>query len=264
MKIIISPAKKMNVDPETLAYRGVPVFLKETEKLKEKIKSLSYPEAKALWKCNDKLAKLNYQRFQEMDLTRNLTPAIMSYEGLQYQHIAPGVLTEQALEYVERHLRILSGFYGLLSPFDGVVPYRLEMQARLSADGKRNLYEFWGDKLYQELADEDHLILNLASKEYSAAVEPYLGPQDRLVTIEFGELIQGKLKQKGTFAKMARGEMVRFLAENQIEDTEKIKDFQMLGLSYCEELSNEKKLCFITGSDEEEAACHGQIFTCLV
>ncbi len=245
MKIIISPAKKMNVDSETLAYEGLPRFLEETRILKEKIQSLSYLEAKQVWKCNDKLADLNYRRFREMDLTRNLTPAILSYEGLQYQHIAPGVMTEKALEYLNRHLRILSGFYGVLAPFDGVVPYRLEMQAKLSVNGKKDLYEFWGDKLYRELLDEDRLILNLASREYAVAVKPYLCPGDRFLTVEFGELIEGKFKQKGTFAKMARGEMVRYLAENQVETIEKIKDFHMLGLSYCRELSSQEKMCFV-------------------
>lgn len=244
MKIIISPAKKMIVDTDTFPVLHKPVLLIKTEILKKKIQNLSFEEAKNLWKCNDKLAQLNYVRFREMDLEKNLTPALLAYEGLQYQHIAPKVLTEGALNYLGKHLRILSGFYGILSPFDGVVPYRLEMQAKLPTETTRNLYEFWGEEIYRILKDEDGLTINLASKEYSMAVQPYLQQGDRFITVEFGELSNGKLKQKGTFAKMARGEMVRFLAENQIEDMESLKEFHELGLRYVPELSHNNKMCF--------------------
>ena len=171
MKIIISPAKKMNVDTDTYGVTGLPVFLEDTKILMKEIQKLSFSDAQALWKCNDKLAELNYARFQEMDLERNLTPAVLTYEGLQYQHMAPEVFSEGALTYIEENLRILSGFYGVLKPFDGVTPYRLEMQAKLSVHGKKDLYDFWGERLYRELTDGDHLILNLASKEYAKAVE---------------------------------------------------------------------------------------------
>ena len=119
MRIIISPAKKMNVDTDTLAPAGLPVFLKETEQLMDWMRRLSYAEAKALWKCNDKIAEQNYRRFQEMDLTRNLTPAVTAYEGIQYQYMAPAVFGAEESEYIQEHLRILSGFYGVLKPFDG-------------------------------------------------------------------------------------------------------------------------------------------------
>lgn len=245
MKIIISPAKKMNVDSDTYEAGQMPEFISDAEILLHKIKSLSYAEAKALWKCNDQLAKLNYERFQTMDLSRALTPAIMTYEGLQYQHMAPGVFTEGALSYVRERLRILSGFYGVLRPFDKVLPYRLEMQAKLSVNGSRDLYGFWGDRLYQSLLDDDRTILNLASKEYSQCIERYVTPDDRFLTVEFGEWKDGKIKQKGTLAKMARGEMVRFLAENQIDDLERIREFHELGFHYAANLSEWNKYVFI-------------------
>lgn len=245
MKIIISPAKKMNVDSDTYEAGQMPEFISDAEILLHKIKSLSYAEAKALWKCNDQLAKLNYERFQTMDLSRALTPAIMTYEGLQYQHMAPGIFTEGALSYVRERLRILSGFYGVLRPFDKVLPYRLEMQAKLSVNGSRDLYGFWGDRLYQSLLDDDRTILNLASKEYSQCIERYVTPDDRFLTVEFGEWKDGKIKQKGTLAKMARGEMVRFLAENQIDDLERIREFHELGFHYAADLSERNKYVFI-------------------
>ncbi|MDE5933589.1 MAG: YaaA family protein, partial [Lachnospiraceae bacterium] len=106
MKIIISPAKKMNVDTDTFEIGGMPEFMEDAEILMEAVKALSFSEAKALWKCNDKLAQLNYERFQKMDLRKSLTPAVISYEGLQYQHMAPGVFTAEALSYIGEHLRI--------------------------------------------------------------------------------------------------------------------------------------------------------------
>ncbi len=258
MKIIISPAKKMNIDTDTLACRSVPVFLDETAELLTWMKNLTFAQAKELWKCNDKIAEQNYRRFQEMDLERNLTPAVIAYEGIQYQYMAPAVFGGEQTDYIQEHLRILSGFYGVLKPFDGVVPYRLEMQAKASEAG--DLYKFWGDKLYREVTGKgqkaadgqpEHpdrkgsLIVNLASKEYSKCVEKYLAPEDRYLTIVFGELSDGKVKQKGTLAKMARGEMVRYLAEHEVEDPDGIKGFDRLGYCFDEALSNGREYVFL-------------------
>ena len=246
MKIIISPAKKMTVDTDTFAPMGLPVFLSRTKELMDYMKGLSYEEAKKLWSCNDKIAAQNFERYAQMDLERALTPAIISYEGIQYQYMSPMVFSEEGLSYVQKNLRILSGFYGIVKPFDGVTPYRLEMQAKASIGGFKDLYEYWGDSLYQELtSDGDRLILNLASKEYSKCIEKYLGENDLFVTCIFGEEIDGKVVQKGTLAKMARGEMVRFLAENKIDSLEGVKNFHGLGYEFSEELSGKKEYIFI-------------------
>ena len=245
MKIIISPAKKMNTDTDFPAAPGIPVFLDKTRVLMQAVRELSQAEAKAVWKCNDKLAQLNYRRFQSMDLERGLTPAVLSYEGLQYQHMAPAVFEEKAMVYIQEHLRILSGFYGVLKPLDGVTPYRLEMQAKVKAEDKRDLYAFWGDKLYREVRGDDHVIVNLASKEYSRCVEAYLQPEDRYVTCVFGELAGGRVKQKGTLAKMARGEMVRFMAEKNIQDPEGMREFDRLGYRFDQGLSTETEYIFL-------------------
>lgn len=251
MRVIISPAKKMNTDTDTFDIGGIPEFIDDAEVLMNRIKKLSFLEAKELWKCNDKLAQLNYERFQKMDLRKMLTPAVISYEGLQYQHMAPVIFTAEALSYIEKHLRILSGFYGLLRPFDGVTPYRLEMQAALSVNGCKDLYDFWGERLHKSLTDGDGIVINLASKEYSRCIEKYITPNERFITVEFGELTGGKVKQKGTFAKMARGEMVRFLAENAVCDPEGIKEFHEMGFSYVKELSDKEKYVFIKQGNED-------------
>lgn len=245
MKIIISPAKKMVVDTDSLPVQSEPVFLKDTEKIKNYIQTLSYGEAKKLWGCNDKIAELNFARFREMDLHRNLTPAVLSYEGIQYQYMAPVVFTDDALLYIQEHLRIISGFYGVLKPLDGVVPYRLEMQAKAEVEGRDNLYDFWGDKIYRNVLDKDRIIINLASKEYSKCIEHYLKPDDIFITCVFGELKEGKVIQKGTLAKMARGEMVRYMAENHVNDLEQLKEFTGLGYQYEKEISKEREYIFL-------------------
>ena len=245
MKIIISPAKKMKMETDSFQVETSPVYLEETKKILKKMQSLSYEEAKAVWKCNDKLAELNYERIQNMNLQERLTPAIFSYEGLQYQHMSPLVFSDEAIDYIKENLKILSGFYGVLSPFDGVTPYRLEMQSLLEVEGKKDLYDFWQDKLYEKVVDEGRVIINLASKEYSKIIEKYLKPEDRMITIVFGELNDGKVKQKGTFAKMARGEMVRFMAEHNVQDPEKIKDFSESGYRFSAEHSDDKTWVFL-------------------
>lgn len=182
MKIIISPAKKMVVDTDSLPIQSEPAFLKDTEKIKN---------------------------------------------------------------YIQEHLRIISGFYGVLKPLDGVVPYRLEMQAKAEVEGRDNLYDFWGDKIYRNVLDEDRIIINLASKEYSKCIEHYLKPDDIFITCVFGELKYGKVIQKGTLAKMARGEMVRYMAENHVNDLEQLKEFAGLGYQYEKEISKEREYIFL-------------------
>ena len=247
MRIIISPAKKMNVADDVLPYQDLPVFLDRTEVILEWLRSLSMKEAQKLWGCSDRLAQLNYERLTGMKLTGRLTPAVISYEGIQYQHMAPAVFEDRMLEYIQQHLRILSGFYGVLKPMDGVTPYRLEMQAKAGIGDTGDLYEFWGRSLYEETIDESGIIINLASKEYSRCIEKYLQSRDVYITCVFGELDGGKVKQKGTYAKMARGEMVRFMAENQVTEPEGLKGFDRMGYSFSEKFSTNTEFVFIRG-----------------
>lgn len=245
MRIIISPAKKMRTDTDSLPYRDLPVFLDQTRELLEALKSMSREELKKLWKCNDQIANLNFERLQNMELERNLTPAVLAYEGIQYQYMAPGVFTDQQFHYIQEHLRILSGFYGLLKPFDGVNPYRLEMQAKLKAGECRDLYHYWGSKIAETLFSETNCIINLASKEYSQCVSRYLPENVRFISCVFGEKKSGKVVEKGTMCKMARGEMVRYMAENQIGNPEEIKSFARLGYCYSPTHSDDDLFVFL-------------------
>ena len=245
MRIILSPAKKMNVDTDTIECAGMPVFMKDTERILDWMRQLSYEEAKKLWACNDQIASLNYNRYAHMDLYRELTPAILSYEGIAYQYMAPGVFEYGQFDYVQEHLRILSGFYGVLKPLDGVTPYRLEMQARAGIGGTKNLYEYWGDRLYREVIDDSRVIINLASKEYSRCIERYMTPEDTYITCVFGEMDKGRCVQKGVYAKMARGEMVRYMAAHHVENTEDLKQFHGLDYSFAEDESTETEYVFL-------------------
>ena len=244
MKIILSPTKKMKEDLDSLPCRSLPCCLNETRQILDVLRRMTPSELQALWGCNDAIAEQNRQRLARMELSGHLTPAILAYEGIAFQHMAPTVFTDAEMDYVQEHLRILSGFYGVLRPLDGVRSYRLEMQAPLSVAGQKNLYDFWGKQLYEQVLDDSRIILNLASKEYSACISRYLTPEDRFISCTFCEMVNGKLRQKGTFAKMARGEMVRFLAENQGDSPEKMQDFTGLHYHFREDLSTDTDYVF--------------------
>lgn len=244
MKIILSPAKKMKTDTELLPPAGMPDFLSKMEDILRWLRSRSRGELKTLWGCSDKIAEENFSRLTHMDTGKNLTPAVLSYEGIAYRYMAPAVFEQDQLDYIQEHLRILSAFYGCLRPMDGVVPYRLEMQAKAQIDGCRNLYDFWGDDLYRAVRDESGLIVNLASREYSRCVEAYLQPGDFFLTVTFCEEYRGKLVTKGTYAKMARGEMVRFMAEHAVRRVEDLKEFDRLGYGFRRDLSTETEYVF--------------------
>ena len=232
MRIIIAPAKQMTENTDTLKPLGLPVFPEQTEEILSYLRGLTYAEAKKLWACNNRIAEQNFARIACMDLKRGLTPAILSYDGIAYKYMAPEVFEDGQFDYVQEHLRILSGFYGVLKPMDGVTPYRLEMQAKAAVAGRKDLYEYWGDRLYREILDDSRVIVNLASKEYSRCVEAYLTPEDTFITCIFGETENGRVVQKGVYAKMARGEMVRYMAEKNIREPEEMKGFDRLGYRF--------------------------------
>ena len=244
MKIILSPTKKMITDTDSIAPVGLPELLDKTTEILSWLQGKSKEELKAIWKCNDKIAEQNFHRLEYMDIYHMLTPAVLSYEGIAFQYMAPSVFEGRQFEYIQDRLRILSAFYGVLKPMDGVTPYRLEMQAKIGIGDARNLYEYWGDILYASVIDNSRIIINLASKEYSKCIEKYLTPQDRYITIVFCELSGDKLVTKGTYAKMARGEMVRFIAENNIENPVEIQKFDRLGYSFRSDLSSDSEYVF--------------------
>ena len=244
--LVLSPAKKMNVVEGPPYSEGEPRFLARTERLMAALKSLSFDEAKALWKTSDKLTALNVERLREMDLARNTTPAVLAYEGIAFQHLAAGVMDAESLSYLRDHLRILSGFYGVLAPFDSVVPYRLEMQQKLTVDGFSDLYAFWGESLMRSLSEEGFTdIVNVASVEYSRALTAHVGPEmPAITTCLFGDVRDGRLIQRSTEAKAARGTFVRWCAEQGVENLDGLRAFDERGYSYDERLSDGETLVF--------------------
>lgn len=221
------------------------MFLSKTKILLQELQNKDLPELKKLWKCSDKLAQTSFEQLWKIKLEGVLTPAILAYDGIQYQHMAPAVFNDQELLYIQNHLRILSGFYGVVRPMDGVSPYRLEMQAKLAVQESRDLYDFWGDSIANELFSQTDTIINLASQEYSRCVSRYLKEGICMITCTFGEEIDEKVIEKGTLCKMARGEMVRFMAENQIEQPEKLREFSRMGYCFSEKYSDSTNYVFL-------------------
>ncbi len=245
MQWIISPAKKMREEREVLPPRDLPRFLPETERLLEILRAMPCGALKTLLECNDALAAQAFERYRTMELRRAATPAVLAYQGIQYQYMAPGVLEDGDYAFMQEHLRILSGFYGLLRPLDGVTPYRLEMRARLQTACGRDLYGFWGDRLAEALGAETDLVLNLASEEYARAVRRRLPEKTRLADVAFCEREGERLVEKGVYVKMARGEMVRFLTENRVEDLAGVKAFDRLRYRFAPGLSGKERLVFV-------------------
>lgn len=253
MRIIISPAKRMRTDPDGLAPISTPVFIDDVRRLLTVLRGMDFDSLKQLLGCNDDLVRRSQLEYQTMDLDRAGTPALIAYDGIQYQYMAPQVFEQHWLDYVQAHLRILSGLYGVLRPLDAVAPYRLEMQARLSIDGYRNLYQFWGNRLARETIGTDGVLLNLASEEYARAVRPHRLKGIRWIDCLFGEMEHGRFREKGVYVKMARGEAVRFLAENAVDQPDDLRAFNRLGFSWSAELSDSDRFVFLMNKNSAQS-----------
>ena len=250
MKIIISPAKKMRRE-EYVAPLHRPMFLKEAGELLSFLRSLSDSEKAKVWKVKGALLSSSLSSLSMLSLEDIGSPAIFSYDGIQYTYMSPSSFTDSMLEYAEKNLRIISGLYGLLRPLDGVETYRLEMESPISIPGYGDLYSYWGGKIASSLMEDDRLLVNLASAEYSKAVLPYLPSTVTVVTPVFLDWEKGRYVSKGVSAKRARGEMVRFLAETGAETVEDIMKFSSRGYEFSRFLSDSNTLCFVRKDEEK-------------
>ena len=250
MKIIISPAKKMKRE-EYVAPLHRPMFLKEAGELLSFLRSLSDSEKAKVWKVKGALLSSSLSSLSMLSLEDIGSPAIFSYDGIQYTYMSPSSFTDSMLEYAEKNLRIISGLYGLLKPLDGVGTYRLEMESPISIPGYGDLYSYWGGKIASSLMEDDRLLVNLASAEYSKAVLPYLPSTVTVVTPVFLDWEKGRYVSKGVYAKMERGEMVRFLSETGAETVEDIKKFSSRGYEFSHSLSSPNTLCFVRKDEEK-------------
>lgn len=250
MKIIISPAKKMRRE-EYVAPLHRPMFLKEAGELLSFLRSLSDSEMAKVWKVKGALLSSSLSSLSMLSLEDIGSPAIFSYDGIQYTYMSPSSFTDSMLEYAEKNLRIISGLYGLLKPLDGVGTYRLEMESPISIPGYGDLYSYWGGKIASSLMEDDRLLVNLASAEYSKAVLPYLPSTVTVVTPVFLDWEKGRYVSKGVYAKMERGEMVRFLAETGAETVDEIMKFSSRGYEFSRFLSDSNTLCFVRKDEEK-------------
>ena len=232
MKLIISPAKTLDFEtPAKTKKSSEPKFEKEVLQLVKKMHGYSQKQLAKMMDLSEKLAKLNYERF-EVWSSAPQKQAILAYMGDVYTGLDAKSFSEKDFDFAQKHLRIISGLYGLLKPLDLIKPYRLEMSTPIG------LYDFWGNKLTKELGDD--IVINLASSEYSSAVKP-----KNLITANFYEIKNGKSKMIGLFAKKARGMMARYIIQNQITEPEKIKKFTDGGYKFDKGSSNDKTYNFI-------------------
>ena len=251
MKIIISPAMKMKVDTNAFAAKSQPQFLTQAKELSDFLKKCSFTQLKSIWGGSDRTTEEGQNQLATLDITEveGLTPAIISYSGIQYQYMAPDLFTAEALAYLQKNARILSGLYGVLRPFDGVWPYRLEMKNKVLGFREPNLYKYWGETLANNLFDKNDVVINLASKEYSKNIAPYLSDKRQMITIDFQEQKNGQWKTVGVHAKMARGEMVRFISENELKQPEELQQFDDFGFQFVAEESTASRYVFRTDFD---------------
>ncbi|CAL2101756.1 putative peroxide stress resistance protein YaaA [Tenacibaculum sp. 190130A14a] len=250
MKIIISPAKSLDFESKvpTELYTQ-PQFLENATKLNKKLKTLSRKKLSELMKISPDLAALNYERNQvwNPDFTpENAKQAVFAFTGEVYRGLDANTIEESKLPFLQENLRILSGLYGLLKPLDLMQPYRLEMGTKLKVGRAENLYKFWGNTIAETLNEEisdTELFVNLASAEYFKVI-PKKVLKVPMITPVFKDFKNGQYKTIMTFAKKARGLMVRYIVDHNITTLEGLKAFDVDGYGFSQEMSTELELVF--------------------
>ena len=250
MKIVISPAKSLNFEKELpTAQHTEPSFLKESREVHKILKDKKPAELSSLMSISDKLADLNWKRNQDWKTpftTANARPAIYTFDGDVYTGLDAFSIPLDKLDTLQDRLRILSGLYGLLKPLDLMQAYRLEMGTKLAIDQSQNLYHFWKPIITKALnkeLQEGELFVNLASNEYFSAID-VKALKVPVITPEFKDYKNGKLKIISFFAKKARGMMVRYIIDTNAETIEDLTGFNYDGYQYDANLSKENQLVF--------------------
>lgn len=251
MKIVISPAKSLDFETELPVKQFTEYdFVKQSVSIDKVLKKQKPKQLMELMSISDKLADLNWKRNQERNVTElsteNARQAIYAFNGDVYIGLDAYTLSKEKIEILQGKLRILSGLYGLLKPLDLMQPYRLEMGTKLPVGKNKNLYEFWRNTITKALNDEltkDELFVNLASNEYFDAVD-VKKLKVPVITPEFKDYKEGKLKIISFFAKKARGMMVRYIIDSNAETIDDLKGFNYEGYAFDANLSTETKLVF--------------------
>ncbi len=248
MLAIVSPAKTLDFESKLPTKKhSVPQFLSESEQLINTLKKFAPGEIGSLMGISDKLAELNHRRYHEWqaDFETNQAqarPAIHAFKGDVYMGLDAATLNERDHTWAQKHLRILSGLHGLLRPLDRIRPYRLEMGTRLTTRAGSSLYDFWGDKITRALnaaiaAQKQAMLINLASNEYFAAVQPDQ-VDARIINVSFKELRNGKYQFLSFSAKKARGLMARYMIDHRVASLSKLRQFDYEGYTFNPQLSD--------------------------
>ncbi|MBP7710500.1 MAG: peroxide stress protein YaaA [Rickettsiales bacterium] len=250
MLTLLSPAKSLNLE-SSISHPDftLPHFAKEANQLASELKKLAASDLEKLMKISKNLAELNHQRFQNFSnkfTLQNSKQALLAFDGDVYKPIEVAKFSDADFAFAQKHLRILSGFYGLLKPLDLMQPYRLEMGTAFDKNFfTKNLYQFWGDKISQQLdLERPEHIINLASEEYFAAVN-HKKISTKIINITFKENKNGTYKIVGIHAKKARGLMANFIVKNKISKPEDLKKFDLEKYSFKQELSSESNFVFV-------------------
>lgn len=252
MLLLISPAKSQKFDISIKTeIQTIPFFLKESQKLIKEAQKLTPPKIRELMAVSQNLAELNFERFQDFKTpftTQNARQTAFVFNGDVYKGLDMASFSETELLYSQEHLRILSGLYGVLKPLDLMQAYRLEMKIKLKYQQKKNLYEFWGDKITnqvnKEIVNQKHkAVVNLASQEYFKVIQS-AKIKAPIITPIFKEFKNNQYKIIAIYAKKARGLMAKYLLRNKIEESESIKLFNAEGYVFDANLSNDTDFVF--------------------
>ena len=253
MIIILSPAKTLDYEFEADANHSVPAFLGQSSKLIKQLKEKEPKDIASLMGLSDKLATLNYDRYQSWTASKKVSndskPSMLVFKGDVYQGLQAENLSKKDMNFAQKHIRILSGLYGILRPLDLMKPYRLEMGTKLETSNGKNLYEFWGNKVQRNVLDElkkqkSDLLINLASKEYFTVLGKL--PEDiNVVSPTFKDYKNGKYKIISFYAKKARGLMARWIIQNKVTDFEKLSEFDLDGYRFSKTESTLAKPVFL-------------------
>jgi cytoplasmic iron level regulating protein YaaA (DUF328/UPF0246 family) len=254
MLVVVSPAKTLDFEsaPITKAHTQ-PRFLEQSQLLVDDLKKLSVSELATLMKLSDKLAGLNMARFQTWSTPfdfSNAKQAVLAFKGDVYTGLDADSLNKNSLEFMQQHLRILSGLYGVLRPLDLIQPYRLEMGTKFNNAKGKDLYQFWGQQLREaiEAELEDDILVNLASNEYFKALQAKQ-LNARIITPIFKDWKNGQYKIISFYAKKARGLMSRYIIENQITKPEQLQQFDSDGYRFNADMSKDDNWVFIRDHD---------------
>ena len=250
MKILISPAKSLDFENNVeTSISSKPIFADQAHKINNTIKNLSAPDLSSLMNISPKLSELNWSRNQEFQkIDTKEKEAIFAFNGDVYDGIDANTINISNHEKLQNSLRILSGLYGILKPFDKIKAYRLEMGTKISINGSKNLYDFWKENVTNSLvneANENEIIVNLASNEYFSVIDKSL-ILNTIITPQFKDFKNGKLKIISFYAKKARGLMTRFLIDNDINSLSDIESFNSSGYMFSQnETSNPLEPVFV-------------------